>query len=211
MYGPPTQQEEQLALQKGYKLIAGIDEVGRGPLAGPVVAAAVILSPRADVPWLGDLRDSKQLTAKKREVLHKQILAEAPAVGVGISSSLSIDTYGIVKATKMAMVQAVENLPFPPGFLLIDAVHLDEAGIPYKAIIHGDALCCSIAAASIVAKVTRDWLMAKLDETYPGYGFAKHKGYGTREHLDCLERLGPSPIHRRCFAPLRQPSLDLRP
>ena len=216
----PTFREELALRETGHPLIAGIDEVGRGPLAGPVVAAAVILPedwitrrlrrprgrngkrPRLRDPRLA-LDDSKVLTRAQRERLYRYIVAGALAWGIGSASAHEIESRGLVRATKAAMGQAVDNLRLRPDALLVDAVDLSELGYPCKAIIDGDALCGSIAAASIVAKVTRDRLMEKLDGVYPGYGFARHKGYGTSEHLRRLDRLGPCALHRRSFAPVR--------
>jgi len=188
---------------QGYTRVAGIDEAGRGPLAGPVVAAAVILPQDFNAPWLGLVRDSKQLTRPTREFLYQHICEAALSVGVGLCDSLTIDRRGIVAATRLAMKQAVQQLHPPAESLLIDYVSLSEVRLPQKAITHGDGLCVSIACASIVAKVTRDHLMVEFDGVYPGYGFRKHKGYGTPEHFDCLQRLGPCPIHRRSFQPVK--------
>jgi ribonuclease HII len=199
---PNLGHENELKSQ-GYELIAGIDEVGRGALAGPVVASAVILPQQANLPWLGLARDSKELDSKKRESLFDLISKEAMAVGIGIVPSQVIDSINILKATKLAMMQAVEKLPEQPSFLLIDRVTLSQCPIPQRGITRGDKLCLSIACASIIAKVTRDRMMVKFDQIYPGYGFAQHKGYGTREHISCLQKLGPSPIHRLYFAPVR--------
>jgi len=188
---------------QGYFRVAGIDEAGRGPLAGPVVAAAVILPQGFDAPWLGLVRDSKQLTGATRELLYRHIYEAALSVGVGLCDSLTIDKRGIVAATRQAMKQAVRQLQPPAESLLIDYVSLPEVRLPQKPITHGDGLCLSIACASIVAKVTRDHLMVEFDGVYPGYGFRKHKGYGTPEHFSCLQRLGPCPIHRRSFQPVK--------
>jgi ribonuclease HII len=199
----PNFDEEDAVRSQGYALIAGIDEVGRGALAGPVVAGAVILPHPATLTWFELVRDSKELDYKKRETLFDFIMKEALAVGVGIVPSQVIDSINILKATKLAMMQAVERLPEQPSFLLIDRVTLSQCPIPQKGITRGDKLCLSIACASIIAKVTRDRMMQEFDQTYPGYGFAQHKGYGTGEHLSCLHKLGPSPIHRLYFAPVR--------
>jgi ribonuclease HII len=203
MSQPPNFDEEDKLKSQGYELIAGIDEVGRGALAGPVVASAVILSYPANLPWLGLVRDSKELTSKKRESLFDLITKEAVAVGIGIVPSQVIDSINILKATKLAMMQAVEKLPKQPHFLIIDRVTLSQCPIPQRGITRGDKLCLSIACASIIAKVTRDRMMDEFDQIYPGYGFAQHKGYGTRKHVSCLQKLGPSPIHRLYFAPVR--------
>ncbi len=188
---------------QGYLRVAGIDEVGRGPLAGPVVAAAVILPQNIGAPWLGRVRDSKQLNSATREFLYRRICEAAVSFGVGSCDSLTIDESGIVTATRQAMAQAVGQLQPPAESLLIDYVSLPEVRLPQKAITHGDGLCLSIACASIVAKVTRDRLMVEFDEVYPGYGFRNHKGYGTPEHFNCLQKLGPCPIHRRSFQPVK--------
>lgn len=195
----PSLAEERGLNVWGYRFIAGIDEVGRGPLAGPVVAAAVILPPDLDAPWLDLVRDSKKLTAKRRESLLPSILGMALGVGVGLAFPEDIDAVGIMAATRHAMCSAVELLPHPPDFLLIDHVGLPGLPIPQKSITRGDSLCLSIACASIVAKVSRDRIMIAMDEAYPGYGFARNKGYATREHLEGLRCLGPCPIHRKCF------------
>lgn len=195
--------EEKILAAQGYPRVAGIDEVGRGPLAGPVVAAAVILPSDFSAPWLGLVRDSKQLNGATREFLYQQICAASLSFGVGLCDSLTIDERGIVAATRLAMAQAVSQLQPPAESLLIDYVSLPEVRLPQKAITHGDGLCMSIACASIVAKVTRDRLMVEFDEVYPGYGFRNHKGYGTPEHFSCLQRLGPCPIHRRSFQPVK--------
>ena len=199
----PNLDEEDKLKSQGYELIAGIDEVGRGALAGPVVASAVILPHPANLPWLGLVRDSKELSSKKRESLFDLINKEAVAIGIGIVSHQVIDSMNIFKATKLAMMQAVEKLPKQPGFLLIDRLSLSQCPIPQRGITRGDKSCLSIACASIVAKVTRDRMMEELDGLCPGYGFARHKGYGTREHISCLQKLGPSPVHRLYFAPVR--------
>jgi ribonuclease HII len=199
---PNLDHENELKSQ-GYELIAGIDEVGRGALAGPVVASAVILPHPANLPWFGLVRDSKELTSRKRESLFDLINKEAVAVGIGIVPSQVIDSINILKATKLAMMQAVEKLPKQPHFLIIDRVTLSQCPIPQKGVTRGDKLCLSIACASIIAKVTRDHMMEEFDRIYPGYGFAQHKGYGTGIHMSCLRKLGPSPIHRLYFAPVR--------
>jgi ribonuclease HII len=199
----PNLDEEDKLKSQGYELIAGIDEVGRGALAGPVVASAVILPHPANLPWLGLVRDSKELNSRKRESLFDLINKEAVAVGIGIVPSQVIDSVNILKATKLAMMQAVDKLPKQPHFLIIDRVTLSQCPIPQRGITRGDKLCLSIACASIIAKVTRDRMMEEFDQVYPGYGFAQHKGYGTGEHISCLRKLGPSPIHRLYFAPVK--------
>jgi ribonuclease HII len=200
----PTFVEEQSFWRHGYQFVAGIDEVGRGPLAGPVVAAAVMFSPQINIPWLEQVRDSKKLSAKKREYLSSCIQAEAVSFSIGVVSHERIDSLGIVGATKLAMRTAVEQLDDTPDALLIDAVKLPEIAIRQKSIIKGDNISRSIAAASIVAKVFRDRLMEEYDRHYPGYGFARNAGYGTKEHMDKLKEIGCCPIHRASFAPVRR-------
>ena len=200
----PDWSAERLLWKQGYLRVAGVDEVGRGPLAGPVVAAAVVFPPAFTSRKLPGLRDSKQLTAAARQRLAPRVRALAAGVGVGSASPAEIDALGIVGATVAAMSRAVRELPAPADHLLVDALPLDCDGLPCRPIVHGDALCCSIAAASIVAKVARDALMDELDAQYPGYGLARHKGYPTAEHLAALARLGPTPLHRRSFAPVRR-------
>ncbi len=199
----PSFAEERTLEAQGYRYIAGIDEAGRGALAGPVVAAAVILPYCIDAPWLSLVRDSKQLSPAKRELLFHHIHSIAVATGIGMASHEVIDTQGIVKATELAMKLAVEQLSPSPEALLIDYMCLPEVKLPQKGITDGDSLCFSIACASIVAKVTRDRLMVELDRAYPDYGLAQHKGYGTKDHLACLSRLGASSIHRQSFRPVR--------
>jgi len=201
---PPSLVEENGLSSRGYHLIAGVDEAGRGALAGPVVAAAVILPKFPDFPWLKSVRDSKEIPLAKRESLFSLITQEAVSFGVGIVDHQIIDSIGILKATRLAMCQAVEQLTSLPDFLLIDFLTLPQLKISQKPIVRGDKLCLSIACASIVAKVTRDRIMVELDQLHPGYGFANHKGYGTEQHLTCLHQHGPSPIHRRYFAPVKE-------
>jgi ribonuclease HII len=208
----PTLEEEVALLSQGYSFIAGIDEAGRGCLAGPVVAAAVILplgtsfrfDPEACLTCFAGVRDSKQLTARERERLFEVIMQHALAVGVGIGSVEIIDERNILQATKYAMRDALTQVAIPPQALLLDAIHLPDIELLQRSIIKGDALCLSIAAASIIAKVTRDRMMAQLHEHYPLYGFAQHKGYGTAEHLAALHQHGATPHHRRSFAPVRE-------
>lgn len=195
---------EESAEKAGYQLIAGIDEVGRGPLAGPVVAAAVILD--KDQVILG-LDDSKKLSLNKREEIFFEIQKKAVAIGLGIVDAEGIDQHNILGATKLAMKEAVANLVPAADFLLIDAVPLDN-GLPAEVMNQGDAKSNSIAAASIIAKVTRDEMMKDYDELYPGYGFKNNMGYGTKEHLEGLKNLGPCPIHRHSFAPVRKYSIN---
>jgi ribonuclease HII len=200
----PTFAEEQRLEAQGYRLIAGVDEVGRGALAGPVVAAAVILPPGLDTPWLGKVNDSKLVCPETRQVLFHHIHEAAIAIGIGTISHEVIDARGIATATRLAMKLAIEMLSPPADSLLIDYLSLPEIKLPQRPVVNGDSLCCSIACASIIAKVARDRLMTELDQVYPGYGLAHHKGYGTRQHLDCLRRLGPSPIHRTSFQPVKE-------
>lgn len=200
----PTFAEERSLEAQGYRLIAGLDEVGRGALAGPVAAAAVILPLRVKAPWLKQVRDSKLLSPEKREVLSDKIRRIAISVGIGMVSHETIDKRGIVKATYLAMRLAIKQLSPPAETLLIDYFRLPGVKLPQKGVPDGDTLCFSIACASIVAKVARDRLMTELDGTFPGYGLAAHKGYGTEEHRACLQRLGPCPIHRRTFSPVRE-------
>ena len=199
----PSFTEEKLLGAQGYRYIAGIDEAGRGSLAGPVVAAAVILPCRINAPWLNKVRDSKQLSPLRRELLFRYIREYAVSVGIGVIHHTVIDSEGIVQATRAAMAAAVKQLAPSPEFLLVDFMRLPGVALPQKGITGGDSLCLSIACASIIAKVSRDHLMIELNETYPGYGLARHKGYGTREHLSCLRQLGPCSIHRRSFKPVR--------
>ena len=191
---------ERAAQQKGYRMIAGIDEVGRGPLAGPVVAAAVILP--EGLEDIG-LDDSKKLSAKRREEIFEMIKEQAVAIGIGIVDAFTIDKINIYEASKVAMKRAIELLPEQPDYLLIDAMRLDT-GIPQEGIIKGDAKSISIAAASIVAKEVRDQMMKDYEQLYPGYGFAQNAGYGTKAHIEGLEKLGPTPIHRMTFAPVKE-------
>lgn len=177
-------------------LICGIDEVGRGPLAGPVVAGAVILPKNCEILYLND---SKQLSAEKREQLYDVILEHAVAVGIGIVSPQRIDEINILQATYEAMRQAIEKLNPQPAVLLNDAVRIPQVAIQQVPIIKGDAKSVSIAAASIVAKVTRDRMMEQYEEVFPGYGFARNKGYGSKEHIEALQTMGPTEIHRRSF------------
>jgi len=200
----PNFAEERLFLAEGYHLTAGVDEVGRGCLAGPVVACAVILPCNIRRPWLKEVRDSKQLTHDKREYLFSYIEETAIAVGTGVVAHDIIDTIGIGNASKLAMQRAIEELNPSPDSLIIDYFKLPEVKLPQKGIIDGDELCYSIACASIIAKVTRDLLMVELDGQYPGYGLCHHKGYGTKEHWRCIEERGLSPIHRLSFCHLKE-------
>lgn len=179
-----------------YAMICGIDEAGRGPLAGPVVAGAVILPKDCEILYLND---SKKLTPAKREELYDEIMEKAIAAGTGIVGPARIDEINILQATYEAMREAVNSLKVRPEILLNDAVKIPGVGLPQVSIIKGDAKSVSIAAASILAKVTRDRLMIQYDEILPGYGFAQNKGYGSKEHIEALRKLGPTPIHRRSF------------
>ena len=199
---PPTLVEEHRLLEQGYSIVAGLDEVGRGALAGPVAAAAVILPSGAAFTWLEQVRDSKLLTGKQRTALASLIYRDSVSACVALASVEEIEERGILRATRLAMKRAVEGLDSRPQFLLIDALKLPQVKLPQKGIIRGDRLCVSIACASIIAKVARDGLMIELDGRFPGYGLARHKGYGTGEHMDSLRLLGASPIHRRSFAPV---------
>ncbi len=193
--------EDRLSFERtlwlsGYKSVCGIDEAGRGPLAGPVVAASVILPSGISIPGV---RDSKRLTARQRESLYDEILKEAVDVGIGIVDSDVIDEINILQATLLAMEKSLASLQAFPDHLLIDALTLPRVTIPQKGIIHGDDLSMTIAAASIVAKVTRDRLMEEYHLEFPRYNFRVHKGYGTKEHLENLRRFGPCFIHRKTF------------
>ena len=188
---------EENLYKQGCKSICGIDEAGRGPLAGPVVVAAVIL-PRESM--IEGVNDSKKVSEKKREILYEQILQEAISYGVGIIDQKEIDTINILNATKKGLTTAVQALTVKPDRIIVDALeHIDTCHIPYTSIIKGDAKCYSIAAASIIAKVTRDRIMRQWDEVYPQYGFAKHKGYGTKAHIEAIREYGLTPIHRLSF------------
>lgn len=194
------QYEEQLE-DLGIKYIAGVDEVGRGPLAGPVVVAAVILPLNLRIKGIND---SKKLSLKKRNELYKIILNEALAVNVSFIDERVIDEINIYEATKKGMLEVISGLKIKPEHVLIDAMPLRELAIAHTSIIHGDALSASIGAASIIAKVTRDEYMDKMDIKYPNYGFKHHKGYCTKEHLEALEKYGPCEIHRKSFAPVKK-------
>jgi ribonuclease HII len=190
--------------RRGVTRIGGVDEVGVGPLAGPVVAAAVILPP--EVPLRG-IDDSKKLSAKQRERLAREIEECALAWGVGIVEVADVDRLNVFHASLEAMRRAVQSLAVDPEQLLIDARRIPGLAIPQQSIVGGDRRSYSIAAASIIAKVARDRIMCDLDHLYPEYGFARHMGYGTPSHLEALRQFGPSPIHRRSFVPVRQPRL----
>jgi ribonuclease HII len=192
---------EKMYYRRGYHQIAGVDEAGRGPLAGPVVAAAVILS----IDGIGErLFDSKKISPKKREHLYKTILEKAQGVGIGIIGQEEIDRLNILEAALRAMALAIGNLPLPPDFVLIDGPHGLKVSIPQKPIRKGDQLCNSIAAASIVAKVTRDRMMLECHQKFPQYNFAKHKGYGTKEHQRAIEKFGVCELHRKTFRGVKE-------
>ena len=190
---------EKSLYARGIELIAGVDEVGRGPLAGPVVAAAVILPKLCKIKGLND---SKKIPKSKHEAIYNQVMKEAVAVGIGIKDNYVIDDVNIYEATKLAMIEAIEKLNPQPEHLLIDAMNLDLP-IEQTSIIKGDANSLSIAAASIAAKVTRDKMMADYEQEFPGYAFAKNAGYGTKEHLSGIDKFGFTPIHRRSFEPIK--------
>ena len=191
---------ERARRAEGYVRIAGVDEAGVGPLAGPVVAAAVILPGEA---WLPGLNDSKMLLPEERDRLYESILASGARIGVGLADVAEIDRVNILQATRLAWRRAVTQLAPRPDFLLIDGRYRADFDLPQMAIVSGDAQCASIAAASIVAKVTRDRVMRDLDVRYPEFGFALHKGYATPAHLAAILRYGFSPVHRRSFLPMR--------
>lgn len=193
--------ETELYEQKHLKAIAGIDEAGRGPLAGPVVVACVLMPQES---MIEGVNDSKKISEKKRETIYELIIEEAISYGVGIISQKEIDQINILQATKKGLTLAIKNmeekLPNKPDAILVDALtKIDTDGIPYKSIIHGDAISYSIACASIIAKVTRDRIMRQWDEVYPQYGFAKHKGYGTKAHIQAIKEYGLCPLHRLSF------------
>ncbi|MGL6009320.1 MAG: ribonuclease HII [Culicoidibacterales bacterium] len=190
---------ERAAYASGKKVIAGVDEVGRGPLAGPVVVCAVILP--EDVSILG-LDDSKKLSEKKREILYTQIVEQALAICIIEKDAQAVDASNIYRITQTAMYEAIQQLSITPDYVLIDAMPLPELVLDHTSIIKGDGKSQSIAAASIVAKVTRDRMMVAYSHTYPVYGFEKHKGYGTKQHLEALAQHGACPLHRQSFAPV---------
>ncbi|MDD4118848.1 MAG: ribonuclease HII [Kiritimatiellae bacterium] len=207
---------EQEAWAQGARRIAGVDEAGRGPLAGPVVAAAVVfqrdfLEAEAGGALRG-LTDSKKLPARRREFFHA-LLTASPEVDVGIGSASvgEIDSLNILRATHLAMARAIGELARPPDLALVDGLPVKGLSVPHRAIVGGDAASLSIAAASVVAKVTRDRWLTELAAQYPAYGFERHKGYGTRAHLDALRRYGPCPAHRQSFAPVAQRVLEFGP
>ena len=207
----PDLSEEYHLYRQGRQVVAGVDEAGRGPLAGPVVAAAVVLPPglTGKESWLLALDDSKRLSARKREAAFHLIHEYAVAVSVAEESSNEIDRIGIGRAVIRAMMRAVGELAVKPEHLLLDYVPIKECPCPFETLVKGDSRCYSIAAASIVAKVTRDRTMEEAEGLYPGYNFARNKGYGTAHHREQLANLGPCPLHRRSFAPLRQAAVIL--
>lgn len=189
--------KEKDLYNRGFTKICGIDEAGRGPLAGPVVIAGVIMPQDSMIEWVND---SKKVTEKRREILYDKILDEAISYSVAIIGHDVIDEINILSATKQGVTQVVEGLDVKPDLILVDALtHINTKGIPYESIIKGDATCYNIAAASIIAKVTRDRIMRQWDEIYPQYGFLAHKGYGTAKHIAAIKEYGPCPIHRRSF------------
>jgi ribonuclease HII len=196
---PPTApyRYEAQAWRAGLALVAGLDEAGRGPLAGPVVAAAVVLTPDRRVKKLAD---SKLLSPERREELFGEITARAVAVGVGIVDHETIDRVNILQATRLAMIEALRGLGMEPDLVITDFVKLPGLTCPQRNLVDGDRRCATVAAASIIAKVTRDRLMVEADKQFPDYGFARHKGYATADHLAALDRHGPCPLHRRTFA-----------
>jgi ribonuclease HII len=198
------QEFEQTSFAQGFERIAGVDEVGRGPLAGPVVAGAVILKKSAFLPESGlvGLNDSKQLTKKEREHFIELIKSHSHSFGIGLATSQEIDEINIYQATKLAMKRAISQLQPEPDHLFIDALDL-PLSIPQTPIVKGDARSLTIAAASVLAKEFRDALMVELDDRYPGYNFSSHAGYATKAHLEAVEKLGPCPEHRLSFAPFK--------
>lgn len=195
----PTDFFESEARRCGYRWIAGMDEAGRGPLAGPVVAAAVIL-PRRCV--IRGLNDSKQVPVRQRERLYTEITRRAVGIGIGLSTEREIDVLNIVEATRLAMRRALHALTPAPDFLLVDALTISFVHLPQRSLIHGDAFSISIAAASIIAKVSRDYLMCEYHRRFPSYEFGRHKGYATTRHLELLAAHGPCELHRLSFRPL---------
>ena len=204
---------EQALLRRGTSPVAGADEAGRGPIAGPVVAAAVILPPdlRGDEDWLGLLDDSKRLSPARRDLAFSAVRKHALDWAFAAIEPEEIDVIGIGVASLRAMMLAVESLEHSPAHLLLDYIHVRTCPYPYDTVVKGDSRSYSIAAASNVAKVVRDRMMTEYESAFPGYGFAQHKGYATRKHLEQLREIGPCDIHRRSFAPLAQGRLCLRP
>ena len=198
---------ESKYFELGHKFIGGVDEAGRGPLAGPVVAACVVIGPdfKIDSADLELINDSKKLSAKKREMLFGIIKEKALAVEIGIVDNITIDKINILQASFLAMRRAINKLKIEPDYILVDGnFKIPKLDKPQEAIIGGDGKVWAIAAASIIAKVSRDWIMSEIDKQYPEYEFAKHKGYGTKLHIEKIEKYGPCPIHRMSFAPIRK-------
>lgn len=207
-----SQEKDIFAL--GYHSVGGVDEAGRGPLAGPVVAACVVIGPefRLDQAELSLVADSKKLSAKKREQLFAVIKEKALAVEIGLVDNVSIDKINILQASFLAMRRAIRKTAITPDYILTDGkFRIPKLDIPQSAIIGGDAQVWVIAAASIIAKVSRDWLMGEADKLYPEYGFAQHKGYGTKQHLAMIEKHGPCPLHRLSFEPLKGATAEKAP
>jgi ribonuclease HII len=198
----PSSRYERAARSAGYSTVAGLDEAGRGALFGPVFAAAVVLDPARPIRGLDD---SKQLEPERRELLAARIRERAIAWAIGAADAFEIDRINILEASRLAMRRAVERLPVACDYLLIDFIHVD-LDLPQKPLVHGDAVCFSIAAASILAKVERDHALARWDAVFPDYRLASNKGYGSPDHLAALDRLGPTPLHRFSFAPVRNAS-----
>lgn len=200
----PTFLEEQKLWNSGYKFIAGLDEVGRGTIAGPVVTGIVVLPESLSGEWVSHINDSKRMTPKRRQYVLGHLQDSAIALQTGISSVEEVDQLGIVEAVQLAMKRSVCSIQITPQFLLMDAFELNGIDIPQKAIVKGDTLSMSIAAASILAKETRDSLMVGLHEKFPQYGFDSHKGYGTKKHIEALKLYGPCPLHRKTFRPVSE-------
>jgi ribonuclease HII len=193
--------EEQACWNRGFTRVAGLDEAGRGPLAGPVVAGVFVITPDFR---LEGLNDSKQLTPKQRETAYRYLTSGIWEYGVGIVEAAEIDRINIYQASRLAMLQALQTLKQPPDYLLVDALTVPATSIPQNGLTHGDALSVGIAAASVIAKYTRDQLMIEYDRHYPGYGFARHKGYPTAQHYEALAQLGPCELHRKSFRLLKE-------
>jgi ribonuclease HII len=209
LYLHPTLKFENLLWAGGFQYVAGLDEAGRGCWAGPVCAAAVILPPRKNIlKKLNGVRDSKQMTSLQRTTWAEVIKASALSYGVGFSSNHEIDKIGIITATRLAMLRALENLTIQPQFLLLDFILLPYLDLPQAGLVKGDAQSLSVAAASVLAKTARDQLMIEMNRQYPGYGLDRHKGYGTLQHRLALSEIGASSIHRFSFAPIRDLSLN---
>jgi len=200
----PTFLEEQKLWNSGYKFIAGLDEVGRGTIAGPVVTGIVVLPESLSGEWVSHINDSKRMTPKRRQYVLGHLQDSAIALQTGISSVEEVDQLGIVEAVQLAMKRSVCSIQITPQFLLMDAFELNGIDIPQKAIVKGDTLSMSIAAASILAKETRDSLMVGFHEKFPQYGFDSHKGYGTKKHIEALKLYGPCPLHRKTFRPVSE-------